>query len=363
MNLIKKYFHVWPYALISFVVISSLVSFTFFQKTTQGTEIASKSQGDGEESSAVLKTLEYYYLEAHPDSEEESGAAAVVADAAGPDSSSAAEAKDEVAKEYSHKIIAANVNLRSDANTSSEVVTKLNANDRIILVSRSGDWDRVETDKGVSGWVKNEFVADKDAKIYSHKIIAANVNLRSDANTSSDVVTKLNENDRIILVSRSGDWDRVETDKGVSGWVKNEFVADKNAVIKKVVPLGQQVVAYSKKFLGVKYVWGGTSPKGFDCSGLMKYAYKQYGITLNRVAADQAKQGKKVTRDQLKAGDLVFFDTNGGHNYINHVGMYVGNGMFIHASSGSRSGKRVVVSSLGDSFYSKAFMTARRVTE
>ena len=297
MNLIKKYFHVWPYALISFVVISSLVSFTFFQKTTQGTEIASKSQGDGEESSAVLKTLEYYYLEAHPDSEEESGAAAVVADAAGPDSSSAAEAKDEVAKEYSHKIIAANVNLRSDANTSSEVVTKLNANDRIILVSRSGDWDRVETDKGVSGWVKNEFVADK------------------------------------------------------------------NAVIKKVVPLGQQVVAYSKKFLGVKYVWGGTSPKGFDCSGLMKYAYKQYGITLNRVAADQAKQGKKVTRDQLKAGDLVFFDTNGGHNYINHVGMYVGNGMFIHASSGSRSGKRVVVSSLGDSFYSKAFMTARRVTE
>lgn len=200
----------------------------------------------------------------------------------------------------------------------------------------------------------------EDANEYSYKIIASNVNLRSDSSTEADIVTRLGENEKINIVSRSGDWTRVQTSLGDMGWVKNEFVATKDF---KVVSIGQKIVNYSKKYLGVKYVWGGTSPKGFDCSGLMKYAYANYGITLNRVAADQAKQGKKVDRNSLKPGDLVFFDTDGGRNYISHVGMYVGGGNFIHASSGSRSGRRVIISSLNDRYYSNAYITARRIVE
>jgi N-acetylmuramoyl-L-alanine amidase len=80
---------------------------------------------------------------------------------------------------------------------------------------------------------------------------------------------------------------------------------------------------------------------------------------LERVAADQAKQGTKVSRANLKAGDLVFYDTNGGKNYVNHVGIYIGDGMFIHASSGSNAHK-VVISNLGEGFYSNAYMSAKR---
>lgn len=121
---------------------------------------------------------------------------------------------------------------------------------------------------------------------------------------------------------------------------------------------GQKITDYAKKFLGVDYVWGGASPKGFDCSGFVKYVYSKFGITLNRVSADQAKQGTTVKKANLKAGDLVFFDTNGGRDRINHVGLYIGSGKFIQASSG-HSG--VVISTISGGFYSGTFMKAKRV--
>lgn len=204
----------------------------------------------------------------------------------------------------------------------------------------------------------------RTVKDYTHKISAENVNLRGEPNTSSNIITRLQINDRINIVDKSGDWSKVSTAKDVTGWVKNDFILTKNAVIpvkkKVVIPVGQQAVNTAKKYLGVKYVWGGTSPKGFDCSGLVKYVYAKYGVRLNRVAADQARQGTRVTRDKLKAGDLVFFDTDGGKNYINHVGMYIGGGRFIHASSGRSTGHKVVISSLNEKFYSKSYITARR---
>lgn len=121
---------------------------------------------------------------------------------------------------------------------------------------------------------------------------------------------------------------------------------------------GQKIADYSKKFLGIRYVWGGTTTKGFDCSGFVKYVYKKFGITLNRVSSAQAKNGTYIKKANLQAGDLVFFDTNGGTKRINHVGIYIGNGRFIQASS-DHSG--VVISSITTGFYSKAYITARRI--
>lgn len=120
----------------------------------------------------------------------------------------------------------------------------------------------------------------------------------------------------------------------------------------------QKITDYAKRFLGIDYVWGGTTPKGFDCSGFVKYVYKKFGITLNRVASDQAKQGTTVKKANLQPGDLVFFDTNGGHNHINHVGLYIGSGKFIQASSGNSN---VVISTITEGFYSKSYMTAKRI--
>lgn len=89
------------------------------------------------------------------------------------------------------------------------------------------------------------------------------------------------------------------------------------------------IVNYAMKFLGTPYEWGGNGPNTFDCSGFVKYVYKQFGVNLNRVACDQATQGTPVSRENLQPGDLVFFKRPG--EVIHHVGMYVGNGNYIHA--------------------------------
>ncbi|MGN0163381.1 MAG: NlpC/P60 family protein [Candidatus Ornithomonoglobus sp.] len=95
---------------------------------------------------------------------------------------------------------------------------------------------------------------------------------------------------------------------------------------------GNKVVLIAKQFLGTPYVWGGTTPKGFDCSGLMQYAYKQMGINIPRVSQDQFKSGTAVDKSQLRAGDLVFFKgSSGTASDPGHVGMYIGNGQYIQA--------------------------------
>lgn len=93
--------------------------------------------------------------------------------------------------------------------------------------------------------------------------------------------------------------------------------------------IGVKIASYALSFQGVPYVWGGTTPKGFDCSGLTQYAYAHYGITLNRVAEDQARQGTRLSRSQLQVGDLCFFMNSTG--YIHHVAIYIGGGMYVHA--------------------------------
>lgn len=122
--------------------------------------------------------------------------------------------------------------------------------------------------------------------------------------------------------------------------------------------IGQNVVDYAKKLLGIRYKWGGTTTKGFDCSGFVNYVYSNFGIALNRVSSAQAKNGTYIKKANLLPGDLVFFDTNGGNNHINHAGIYIGSGKFIQASS---EYSKVIISNITEGFYSRSYMTARRV--
>lgn len=120
-----------------------------------------------------------------------------------------------------------------------------------------------------------------------------------------------------------------------------------------------KITSLAKKKLGRRYVWGATGKNAFDCSGLTSYVYKKNGIRLPRRAIAQSKVGKRIPRSQLKPGDLVFFDTSKHHKgYVNHVGIYIGNGKFIHASSAK---KKVVITSLNKPFYAKRFKVARRL--
>lgn len=103
------------------------------------------------------------------------------------------------------------------------------------------------------------------------------------------------------------------------------------------------VVSIAKRYLGVKYVWGGASPKGFDCSGLVMYCYKKLGISLSHSSRSQYWEGERIARGSLMPGDLVFFGPNVAG--IHHVGIYVGGGMYIHAP---RTGDVVKISCLSD---------------
>jgi cell wall-associated NlpC family hydrolase len=118
------------------------------------------------------------------------------------------------------------------------------------------------------------------------------------------------------------------------------------------LPFGNRVVGFARKFIGTRYVYGGSTPRsGFDCSGFVRFVYAHFGLSLPHSSYAQFNLGRRVTRHSLRPGDLVFFDGLG------HVGMYVGNGRFIHAP---HSGTRVRVERLGG-WYSSRFVGARRL--
>ena len=135
------------------------------------------------------------------------------------------------------------------------------------------------------------------------------------------------------------------------------------------IEVGESWVAFTKKdeiletakeYLGVKYIWAANGPSAFDCSGYTKYVFKKNGITIPRYSGHQANVGIKVSFNELQEGDLVFFDTaKGFHKKVNHVGIYIGNNQFIHASSAQ---KRVMITSFSQKkFYKNRFLHGRRV--
>jgi len=118
----------------------------------------------------------------------------------------------------------------------------------------------------------------------------------------------------------------------------------------------------AKELLGKKYVWGATGPNTYDCSGFTQKIYDDLGIQIPRVSKDQAEHGKLLQFDDLKKGDLVFFQTNKRRpGLVTHVGIYLGHGDFIHASSGAK--KIVICNFKKDFFYKKRFLWGRRVIE
>lgn len=121
---------------------------------------------------------------------------------------------------------------------------------------------------------------------------------------------------------------------------------------------GENITRTAQKFKGWPYAWGGTSPNsGFDCSGLVQYVYRKWGILLPRCASEQVHQGVPVKFNELQAGDLVFFQ-NTYKQGLSHVGIYVGKGWFIHASS-PRTG--VIMSRLDRGYHKDHYYGARRL--
>ena len=138
----------------------------------------------------------------------------------------------------------------------------------------------------------------------------------------------------------------------------NTFAQTANNFQNNFSSKASNLIATAKNFIGLPYRFGGTSPtSGFDCSGFMQYVYKQtYNISLPRTSGDMSRVGEKVSRDSLQPGDMVFFSHSGGR--ISHVGMYIGEGRFIHSPS---TGKSISITALNSGYWADKFVTARRV--
>ena len=296
-----------------------------------------------------------------------------------------------------------------------KTITTLKENDIVKVSDIKNNWAYVETETN-SGWVNigkieyNEDVVDqekteeekqeeekeeekteteKETKTENEteiktttnttKYVATSAaNIREKASTTSDVLKSITINTEVTVLGESNGWSKVQVD-GVTGYISSRLLSDTktatsrgNETIRRDSDddedeeeeessvtysssgssQGEAVVAYAKEYLGCSYVYGGTSPSGFDCSGFTQFVYKHFGVSLNRTAAQQYDNGTSVS--ELQIGDLVMFGKKG----IYHVGIYIGGGSFIHAANRERG---VTIDTLTSGYYQTNYVGARRI--
>ena len=218
---------------------------------------------------------------------------------------------------------------------------------------------------------ENKYTDDKVKYVNS-----SSVYMRRKPTTDSDIVTTLIKNTDVKVLGESGEWYKVKF-KDKEGYIRKDLLSDKkieetnrsnakrnidkNNVIETSSNQnkGNQIVSYAKQYLGAPYVYGGSGSKSFDCSGFTMYAYKHFGYDLRHSAVAQSKLGTKVEKENLQPGDLVFFLDYETMDGIGHCGIYIGDGNFIHASSGS--GHCVKISTLLSGSYQRRYAGARRL--
>ena len=206
-------------------------------------------------------------------------------------------------------------------------------------------------------------------------VSASSIYLRSKPTTSSDALTTLLKNADVKATGEEDGWYKV-TYGSYTGYIRKDLLSDEKQAdvtsrsgnerneteevsATKSSGIGNDIVAYAKQYLGCPYVYGAAGSSSFDCSGFTMYVYKHFGYNLSHSATAQSKVGSYVSKDNLQPGDLVFFLDYETMDGIGHVGIYIGNGNFIHASSGS--GYCVKTSTLTSGSYLKRYVTARRL--
>lgn len=221
--------------------------------------------------------------------------------------------------------------------------------------------------------------SEKTSKTYYVK--GTSVNARSEANKSSSVVKKFDTNDKVTVTGEDGDWyiveingkkayiqksllssKKVETTSRSSNSLtenneENNVEEQKEETTTESNKSADAIVAYAKTFQGYPYVYGSNGPSSFDCSGFVQYVYKHFGYSLSRSSKTQANDGVAVSKSNLQPGDILIFK-NTAKTEIGHVGIYIGNGQFIHASN-PKTG--VTISSLSSASYQQRYVTARRI--
>ena len=275
------------------------------------------------------------------------------------------------------------VYFRSGPSTYYAIYDCLDNGTALTITGRSGEWYAV-TIGGRSGYVYNAYVVNDDGGEVPNEtqpeptpeptpaptappsttsipgyITGNDVRFRSGPSTRHDILGEYSYGTALTITGTSGEWKAVIIN-GQAGYVYGQYVAEGSVAVVGDDPntseIGRQIVEFALQYQGYPYSWGGTSPStGFDCSGFTTYVYGHFGITLNRVACDQARNGVAVDISALQPGDLLCFYSSA--DYIGHVGIYIGNNRFIHSSTYTTG---VIISELGGYYNTRGFI-ARRV--
>lgn len=224
-------------------------------------------------------------------------------------------------------------------------------------------------------------------------INSSSVNVRKGPSTDTESVTTLILNTGVTITAQTGDWYKV-TYGDYTGYIYKPLISETPTVTNRgnavrqpatteaqaptedeeqkttdsanneipTVPsnsaAGDQIVSFARQYLGYRYVYGGTTPStGFDCSGFIYYIYKSCGYSISRSLSAQANTGTAVSKSELQAGDIVFFN-NTSSGALGHVGIYIGNGTMIHAANSKRG---VVTDTINSGYYNTYYYTARRI--
>ncbi len=251
------------------------------------------------------------------------------------------------------------LNVRKEATTQSQSLGLIYQNDKVTITGKTGTWYQVNTtvnENAVSGYVHQDYITLSSSSESSGPSISdvdetvwatTAVNVRKSYNTSSAIIATLKEGDS---VKRTGvldnGWSRVEYN-GQTAYISSDYLtttdptpeedntSDENTGSSGITGVtGADIVAYAKQWVGYPYVWGGNDLNtGVDCSGFTQQVYLHFGISLNRVADAQKQNGIRIASvSEAKPGDLFFY---GSSSYADHVAIYMGDGMVVHASSPS----------------------------
>ncbi|MBS5793664.1 MAG: C40 family peptidase [Clostridiales bacterium] len=247
----------------------------------------------------------------------------------------------------------------------------------VVVGKQEGDFSQIFFEEKVS-YIENKYLVsskpeetkpqndnqdnDKPTGQYVKITSDSGLNLRKEANTSSEVLSIIPSGAYADLLQNDGSWLKVKYN-GTSGYISSQFgsITDKK---EQNITVGssataENVINFAKAHLGKPYIYGSTNLNvGTDCSGFTYSVFKNFGINLNRVSKDQYLNGTPVEKSNLLPGDLVFFNT-GGNSQISHVGIYIGNNQYIHCTDSKNQG--VIISSLNNDYGLKTYYGARRV--
>jgi len=260
------------------------------------------------------------------------------------------------------------VRIRSGPGLDNSILTHVSSGEVMVILERTNsEWYKVNY-QGTVGYTSVPLL-DNPRTIANFNaqgsISGGGVNMRAKPDISSSVLGSYSFGTVMNVIGLNEGWYKVEYG-GNTGYVRSDLMqiisrsASSGESSSGSAPersLGQQIADFACSFKGSRYVYGGASPSGFDCSGLVTYVYKQFGISVTRNASGQYRDnGVHIEKSNLYPGDLVFFSRNG--NSVTHVGIYIGNNKFVHAS-GSRVG--VIISDLGSAYYTRVWFGAKRL--